>query len=211
MTDRQPDMERSPRSKADLRLAAGLMGLVILMLGLSYAAVPLYRIFCQVTGYGGTTQRAQTPSQTVLDRSITVRFDANVSSGLGWSFRAVQHQIRLKIGENQLAFYKAANVTGQPLTGTATFNVTPEAAGVYFNKVQCFCFEEQTLAAGQEVDMPVSFYIDPAIVNDPDASRIEEITLSYTFFKVAKPAEAAPAQRVDSVPMRSFEHANRSG
>lgn len=152
------------------------------MLGLAYAAVPLYTLFCQVTGFAGTTQRAERPSETVLDRVVTIRFDANVAHGLGWKFQPVQQTMDVKIGENTLAFYHAENTSDRPVTGTATFNVTPEIAGSYFNKIECFCFQEQRLEPGESMEMPVSFFVDPAIVDDPDTKHIREITLSYTFF-----------------------------
>lgn len=156
--------------------------LVASMVGLSYAAVPLYRIFCQVTGYGGTTQIATESPQTVLERTITVRFDANVSRDMDWSFRPAQRSIELKVGETALAFYRAVSESSSDTMGTATFNVTPLAAGQYFNKVECFCFTEQKLTAGQTVDMPVTFFIDPEIDNDPDLEKLTTITLSYTFY-----------------------------
>lgn len=199
------------RSNPNSRLAFGLLFIVAGMVGLSFAAVPLYRMFCQVTGYGGTTQRVEAASGNVLDRVIRVRFDANVSSGLKWTFRPAQNTIDLKIGETVLAFYEAVNRTDKPLTGSATFNVTPEIAGSYFSKVECFCFTEQTLQAGARADMPVSFYIDPAIMDDPDAKRIEEITLSYTFFKVDKGDEPVEAQPGQGAARRPFEKENSSG
>lgn len=197
--------------RANRRLAFGLLGFAAFMVGMSFAAVPLYRIFCQVTGYGGTTQRAEAPSGAVIGHTVTVRFDSNVSSDLAWTFRPVQREIQLKLGENTLAFYKAANRTGQTLTGSATFNVTPEIAGSYFNKIECFCFQEQTLNPGQEVDMPVSFFIDPAILKDPDAKRIEEITLSYTFFKVEQKDRSAQTLKINGASTRPFENGGRSG
>ncbi len=160
------------------------------MLGLAYAAVPLYTLFCQVTGYAGTTQRAERPSETVLDRVVTVRFDANVAPGLGWAFQPAQRTVDVKIGENTLAFYRAENTSGRAITGTATFNVTPEVAGSYFNKIECFCFQEQRLEPGEAIDMPVSFFVDPAIVDDETAGHLTQITLSYTFHPV-KETEAA--------------------
>lgn len=158
---------------------------LLAMGAMTWAAVPLYRLFCQVTGYGGTPQRAEKAPDTVLDRTITVRFDATVAPGLNWRFEPVQRTLDLKIGESVLAFYRAHNASDVPVKGTATFNVSPDAAGAYFAKVECFCFKEQTLAAGQSVDMPVSFFIDPSIMDDRDASRIREITLSYTFYPLA--------------------------
>ena len=160
------------------------------MLGMSYAAVPLYQIFCQVTGYGGTTQRAAAAPTTVLDRTITVRFDANVS-GLPWKFEPVVRRMDVRIGENSLAFYRATNISAKPSTGTASFNVTPEITGGFFNKLACFCFTEQTLAPGESIDMPVSFFVDPTLVDDKDATKVSEITLSYTFYPAAKPRTEA--------------------
>lgn len=174
-----------------------LTGLVAVMLALSFAAVPLYRLFCQVTGYAGTTQRAEKGADRVLDRTVEVRFDANVARDMPWRFRPVQNALTVRIGESMLAHYEATNSTSKPIVGTATFNVTPEAAGSYFNKIECFCFTEQILEPGQTVDMPVTFFIDPAIVDDPEARNIEEITLSYTFFRSQprKPGlAAAPKQ-----------------
>jgi cytochrome c oxidase assembly protein subunit 11 len=168
-------------------------GLVIGMAGLSYAAVPLYKLYCQVTGFGGTTQRAEKPSELILDRTITVRFDSNVSPELSWTFEPVQRTMEVKVGENSLAFYRAHNTSGHAVKGTAMFNVSPDVAGIHFNKIECFCFKEQTLAAGESVDMPVSFYVDPAIVKDPDAAHLREITLSYTFYPVSGSAGPAAA------------------
>ncbi|MEO1399565.1 MAG: cytochrome c oxidase assembly protein, partial [Pseudomonadota bacterium] len=152
------------------------------MLGMAYAAVPLYAWFCQVTGYAGTTQRAEAPTGTVLDKTIVVRFDANVSSDLAWTFKAKQREVSLKIGEQKQVSYMARNDGRAASFGTATFNVTPGVAGAYFNKIQCFCFTEQELKPGQSIDMPVVFFVDPDIVNDPLLKDTKEITLSYTFF-----------------------------
>jgi cytochrome c oxidase assembly protein subunit 11 len=156
------------------------------MVGLAYASVPLYDLFCRVTGFGGTTQRADAAPATVLDRTIRIAFDANVNSGLGWEFKPVQRQQTVRIGEQSLAFYHATNVGKEPVTGTATFNVSPPQAGSYFSKIQCFCFTEQTLQPGQSIDMPVTYYVDPDIANDPDLKNLDTITLSYTFFKADK-------------------------
>ncbi len=142
------------------------------MVGMAYAAVPLYRLFCQVTGYGGTTQRAEAPASELGKRNFTVRFDANVSRALGWSFKPVQRKISLKAGQQMLAYYEAANGTAKVSSGTATFNVTPLEAGAYFNKVECFCFTEQTLKANETVSMPVAFYIDPDIEKDPNLKSL---------------------------------------
>jgi cytochrome c oxidase assembly protein subunit 11 len=167
--------------------------LVAAMVGAAYAAVPLYRLLCQVTGFDGTPRVASTPSATVLDRTIVVRFDANVAPGLGWRFEPVERTATVRIGENALAFYRATNPTDRPLHGTATYNVFPEQAAPFFNKLQCFCFTEQVLAPGESVEMPVSFFVDPQIVSDKDAGATTHITLSYTFYPVQpKPGLAGP-------------------
>lgn len=154
------------------------------MIGLTFASVPLYRLFCQVTGFGGTPRvGAQIKAVPVTEDTITVFFDANVNASLPWKFRPVQRQLRVKGGETVLAFYRATNESQGPLTGTATFNVTPYKAAIYFSKVDCFCFTEQRLEAGQVAEMPVSFFIDPAIFSDPDTREVRSITLSYTFFR----------------------------
>ena len=161
---------------------------VVFMVGLAFASVPLYRLFCQVTGFGGTTQMAigsQAPGP--VGRLISVRFDANVSPALGWEFRPVDTTRRVAIGARNIALYRARNTGSTPITGTATFNVSPSQAGAYFVKIQCFCFTEQTLQPGQEVSMPVIFYVDPAILENPDTRDISEITLSYTFYPVESP------------------------
>jgi cytochrome c oxidase assembly protein subunit 11 len=175
---------RAARTARHAPVALFAAGIAVAMVGASFAAVPLYRLFCQITGYGGTTQRAERASDMVLDRTMIVRFDANVARALAWRFQPGQRQVEVRIGETGLAFYSAANLTARSIKGTATFNVTPEAVGAYFNKIECFCFTEQELAAGQKVDMPVTFFIDPRIVDDPDARGIREVTLSYTFFPV---------------------------
>ena len=173
------------------KVAAICGSVAIGMVGLAYASVPLYRMFCQATGFGGTTQRAVAPSSEVLDRQVTVRFDANVAPGLEWEFTPAVTTMSLRIGENGLAVYRVTNHSASPQVGTASFNVTPEQAGAFFNKVQCFCFTEQRLEPGESVDMPVSFFVDPAIVNDNDGKHVRLITLSYTFHAVAKPKASA--------------------
>lgn len=159
-------------------------GVATFMIGVSFASVPLYDLFCRVTGYGGTTQQAERASAEIIDREITIRFDASVNGDLPWSFQPVQKELRLKVGENALAFYGARNSSQRPVTGTATFNVTPLKAGAYFVKVDCFCFTEQRLGPGQSVEMPVAFYVDPSIAEDPDLDDVTTITLSYTFFRL---------------------------
>lgn len=157
---------------------AALLGMV----GLVAASVPLYRLFCKVTGYGGTTRVAEAAPGAVLGREITVRFDASVAKGMPWRFEPQQREMRVRLGEQVLATYSATNLSGRPIVGTATFNVTPDKAGQYFNKIECFCFTEQRLEPGQTVDMPVTFFIDPALADDPLANEVTTITLSYTFF-----------------------------
>jgi cytochrome c oxidase assembly protein subunit 11 len=172
-------------------VALSLVGLVAGMVGLSFASVPLYRMFCQVTGYGGLPQRADKAPGEVLDRTIRIRFDGNVDHGLPWTFAPVQQTMDVKIGETALAFFKATNQTSAPVSGTAIFNVAPELAGRYFTKIECFCFKQQTLAAGQSVEMPVTFFVDPKIVDDEDTKNMSEITLSYTFYRSDKDAAKA--------------------
>ena len=175
-----------PASRQRL-IAWACAGVAGVMLAAAFAAVPLYRLFCQTTGYAGTTQRAAAPSAQVLERMITVRFDANVGPGLGWRFEPVERKMAVRIGETAVATYRATNTSAVTLTGTATYNVSPDQAGIFFNKLACFCFTEQTLAAGETVEMPVSFFVDPAIVTSKDAGQLSEITLSYTFYPVANP------------------------
>lgn len=164
------------------RLALVLASVVAGMVGLAYASVPLYDLFCRVTGYGGTTQQASMAPDVVLDRTMTIEFDANTSRGMPWDFKPVQHKITLKVGETGLAFYEAYNPTDKVIRGTATFNVTPQKVGQYFAKIDCFCFTEQVLKPGERVDMPVTFFVDPEIDLDPNAKEVTVITLSYTFF-----------------------------
>ena len=168
------------------RTAAWTALLVAAMVGLAFASVPLYRLFCQVTGFGGTPLRAEEVAESLqpAGKLIRVRFDANTNSALPWRFQPERNVEKVAIGARRMAFYTARNLGDRPVTGTATFNVTPLKAGQYFTKIQCFCFNEQTLKPGEEVRMPVVYYVDPKIMDDPDASRIEEITLSYTFFPV---------------------------
>lgn len=175
-------------------VALGGVAVVAGMLGLSYAAVPLYKLFCQVTGYGGTPQQADVAPEEILDRIITVRFNADTMPELPWRFQPAQREVKLKVGEQGLAFYVARNLSKDPVTGQAAFNVTPEKAGRYFTKVDCFCFTEQTLTADQQVDMPVSFYVDPAIAEDRNMDDVKTITLSYTFFRADDPAPTTVGQ-----------------
>ena len=171
------------RRRRNTLVSVGLIAVVVGMTGLSFAAVPLYRLFCQVTGFGGTTQSAPAAPGAVGRRVITVQFNADVSPALPWRFQPVQRKVELRVGERSLAHYRAENLSNTPLTGVTTFNVTPFKAGVYFKKIECFCFTEQRLAPRESVEMPVTFFIDPGIVNDRNLDDVTVITLSYTFFR----------------------------
>ena len=174
-----------------------LFAVVLGMIGLAFASVPLYRLFCVATGFGGTPQRVtaeSAPVGPVSDRVITIRFNADVNSELPWSFQPVQRSVSVRVGEQAIAFYRATNHSDRPVTGAATFNVTPDKAGPYFDKIHCFCFEEQTLAPGQTVEMPVTFYVDSAILEDPGLDDVDTITLSYTFFRAADDAAQSRAK-----------------
>lgn len=182
----------STQAQRNRRTLLSLAMLATGMLCLAYAAVPLYQLFCQVTGFGGATTRAEAASTATRERIVTVRFDANIDPGLPWRFEPVQRSVQAKLGENMLIFYRAKNLAKEPVTGVATFNVTPLKTGGVFSKVACFCFDEQTLQPGEEVEMPVSFYIDPAMADDRTLNDVTTITLSYTFFR-AKAQTAAVA------------------
>ncbi|WP_444667052.1 cytochrome c oxidase assembly protein [Cereibacter changlensis] len=177
----------SPQQKT----AAQLAGVAAVMLSLSFAAVPFYDWFCRVTGYGGTTAVAAAAPDTVLDRTMTVRFDGSREAGMPWEFKPVVREMELKIGETGLAFYEAYNPTDHVVAGTASYNVTPDTAGGFFTKIDCFCFTQQVLQPGERVQMPVTFYVDPAIVNDREGKYVKHITLSYTFHETELPAEQA--------------------
>ncbi len=167
------------------------VGVVVLMGGLAWASVPFYDWFCRVTGFGGVTNTAETGSDVVLDQTITIRFDASLDRGMPWTFKPMQREMTLRIGETGLAFYEAHNPTDHPVAGQASYNVTPYEAGYFFDKIECFCFTEQVLQPGETVEMPVSFYVDPAIVDDRDAKYVHTITLSYTFYEIDLPDEQA--------------------
>jgi cytochrome c oxidase assembly protein subunit 11 len=172
------------RRNQKVGLAAFLF--VLAMLGLAYASVPLYRLFCEATGFDGTTQRASAAAapRIVLGKTVGIRFDANVAPNLPWHFTPERETQVVKIGERYMAIYLAKNLSARPITGRAVFNVSPPQAGKYFTKIQCFCFTEQILRPGEEVRMPVTFYVDPKFAGDPDTNDISEITLSYTFYPV---------------------------
>ena len=178
-------------NEANTRTALKAAGVVLMMGSLAWASVPLYDWFCRTTGFGGVTQSSDTTSDIILDQTIKVRFDASLERGMPWEFQPVVREVEIKIGETGLAFYEAYNPTNRPVMGTASYNVTPYDAGAYFTKIACFCFEEQLLAPGERLQMPVTFYIDPEIVNDRDAKYAKVITLSYTFYETDAPEEAA--------------------
>jgi cytochrome c oxidase assembly protein subunit 11 len=165
------------------RILVGLTVVVAAMIGMSYAAVPLYDLFCRVTGFGGTTQVASAPSAKTADRVMKIRFDASLSNTMPWNFQPVQREMSLQVGKTGIAFYRAENQSKQTVVGTATFNVTPLKAGIYFSKIDCFCFKEQRLKSGEKVDMPVTFFVDPEIMKDRNLDDVDTITLSYTFFE----------------------------
>jgi cytochrome c oxidase assembly protein subunit 11 len=174
-----------------------LAGIVFAMIGASFASVPLYRIFCEATGYAGTTQRSDAAPKTASKALVTVRFDASTATDLDWEFQPLQSEVTLHPGEERTIAYRAVNHSKEPVTGTATFNVTPFKAGIYFNKIQCFCFTEQHLAPGESADLAVQFFVDPDILTDPDTRDVDTITLSYTMFRaknqpVASNAGTAP-------------------
>jgi cytochrome c oxidase assembly protein subunit 11 len=164
-------------------LAFGLVAIIFGMVGMSFAAIPLYRLFCAVTGYGGTPQIGLAASPGATTGTIVVRFNADTNPKLPWHFQAEQNAVKVKLGEEQVAYYSARNEAGRPVTGVATYNVTPDVVGKYFHKTACFCFNEQTLAPNQSMQFPVSFWVDPAIAKDPNTAEVKTITLSYTFFR----------------------------
>jgi len=170
------------------------VSLVLVMGALAWASVPFYDWFCRVTGFGGVTGVSDVAPDDILDQTINVRFDGSLHSNMAWAFKPVQREMELRIGETGLAFYEAYNPTDRPIAGSASYNVTPYQAGGFFNKIQCFCFEEQVLQPGERVQMPVTFYVDPEIVGDRDAKHIHTITLSYTFYEIDLPEDLAAAQ-----------------
>lgn len=190
----QPTPTIDPKKQRSNRVIAGVcLAFFAGMVGAAYAAVPLYAMFCQITGYGGTTQRVEQYSDRILDQKITVRFDANVA-GVPWDFQPVQREMTMRIGKTAQAHYQAVNSFSKPTAGRATFNVTPEMAGAYFNKVECFCFTDTTLQPGETLDMPVVFYVDPDIVDVPELKNLKTITLSYTFFPIETPKPVAASE-----------------
>jgi cytochrome c oxidase assembly protein subunit 11 len=174
------------------------VSVVVFMGALAWASVPLYDWFCRVTGYGGATNVAEAGSTEILDQTIKVRFDASLERGMPWEFKPMQLEVELRLGEEGLAFYEAYNPTDRPIVGTASYNVAPFGAGLYFSKIACFCFEEQLLLPGERVQMPVSFFVDPDILNDADAKYAKHITLSYTFHETDLSEEMQAALALES-------------
>jgi cytochrome c oxidase assembly protein subunit 11 len=174
-------------------LGIALAAVIVAMVGASFAAIPLYRVFCSVTGYDGTPQIGPQAAPGAQHHMITVRFNANTNPNLSWEFAPVQREVTLPLGEEQIAFYTARNLASTPVTGIALYNVTPDTVGRYFHKTACFCFNQQTLAAGQQMQFPLSFWVDPAIAKDPNTADIHTITLSYTFFRTLEDAEKSGA------------------
>jgi cytochrome c oxidase assembly protein subunit 11 len=193
MTDTR---QATRKERANGVIVGACLAFVVGMVGMAYAAVPLYNMFCRVTGYNGTTQRVEQASDVILDQKIRVTFDANVASGLPWEFKPVQRNIDVRIGETVQIMYRAKNLSSKPTTGQATFNVTPMEAGAYFNKLECFCFTETTLQPGEEMEMPVVFFVDPEIVKPVETKDIKTLTLSYTFYprEPSKPVAAVKAK-----------------
>lgn len=199
MTDGKRREDGAGRGNRSVAIACAAF--VVGMLGAAYASVPLYELFCRVTGYGGTTQVATSAEGVeVVDHEIDVRFDSNVHPHLPWSFAPDQRVVRVKLGELRTVTYRVKNLSDKPTVGTATFNVEPDAMGSYFSKIACFCFTQQRLEPGQELEMGVSFYVDPAMLDDADTRHLKSVTLSYTFFQATGPekpvATAAPGKPV---------------
>jgi cytochrome c oxidase assembly protein subunit 11 len=185
-------------NKSNARVGVMLAGLVFGMVGLSFAAVPLYDLFCRVTGYGGTTRVAEAAPETGVARTMTVRFDVNVVDGITWRFEPAVNTMETEVGVEQLAFYRATNIGDKPIVGTASFNVTPHKAGPYFAKIECFCFTEQVLMPGQTVDMPVQFFLDPDMMEDRKMDDVSVVTLSYTFYPAPDQSKAQQLAQADT-------------
>jgi cytochrome c oxidase assembly protein subunit 11 len=197
------DRPAAGERRLDLRLtAAACIVFVAAMAGMSFAAVPLYRMFCEATGFGGTTQRATAAPAETTDRFVTVRLDSNVAAGLGWSFQPRERAVRVRLGEVGQVAFLAENRLSATTTGTAAFNVTPTLAGAYFNKLECFCFTDQTLAPGQSAELGVVFFVDPAYADDSDLQTVSTITLSYTFFPTANPSIPRSVAAADAAAVR---------
>jgi cytochrome c oxidase assembly protein subunit 11 len=181
-----------PRLQGPARTATMLVAMIVTLAFTTVVVIPpFYDWFCRVTGFGGATSVAEGGAEVILDQTVKVRFDATLDQGMPWTFRPVAPSMEIRIGETGLAFYEAHNPTSRPVAGTASFNVFPYAAGGYFTKIECFCFQEQVLQPGETVQMPVTFYVDPAMMDDPDGRFVREIVLSYTFHETPLPDEQA--------------------
>lgn len=195
-----------PGMSAQKKTAGWLVMVAFTMLGLSYAAVPFYDWFCRVTGFGGTTGVAEAAPDQILDQTVLIRFDASTAADMPWEFTPQQLTMTVRLGENGLAFYEAYNPTSRPIAGTASYNVAPDQAGGYFIKIECFCFTEQVLQPGERIVMPVSFFVDPTILENPEAAGIPEITLSYTFHQTPLPEQQAGLTGPAAAPSATVEN-----
>lgn len=195
-----------PGMSAQKKTAGWLVMVAFTMLGLSYAAVPFYDWFCRVTGFGGTTGVAEAAPDQILDQTVLIRFDASTAADMPWEFTPQQMTMTVRLGENGLAFYEAYNPTSRPIAGTASYNVAPDQAGGYFIKIECFCFTEQVLQPGERIVMPVSFFVDPTILENPEAAGIPEITLSYTFHQTPLPEQQAGLTGPAAAPSATVEN-----
>ncbi|RAI60859.1 cytochrome c oxidase assembly protein [Roseicella frigidaeris] len=193
MTQISPESRAATLRRRNRRMAIGVGAFVCGMVGLAFASVPLYDMFCRATGYNGTVQVGGPAAPGAAAQQVTIRFNANTHPGLPWRFAPDQGPMRLHLGEEGMAFYKAANLAAEPVTGVATYNVTPEVVGKYFHKTACFCFNQQTLEPGQQVDMPITFWVDPKMAADPVTRDIRTITINYTFFRSLDDAERSGA------------------
>jgi len=197
MTGTQHNPSAQPARRRGLVIAVACAAFAVGMVGAAYASVPLYYLFCQVTGYGGTTQRAETAPTEVIDREVLVRFDGNVAPGLPWKFGPNDREVTVKLGETRETSFHVKNLSDEPVRAQATFNVVPVAAGVYFNKIACFCFDNQILQPGEEIDMPIVFYVDPDMLEAEELKGAPGITLSYTFFPLDEPAAPVATRKGD--------------
>jgi cytochrome c oxidase assembly protein subunit 11 len=196
MTENGHDPHRKPTPRRDIYVAAACGAFVALMVGAAYAAVPFYNWFCRTTGFAGTPQISEVAPTSTLERKVTVRFDANIAPGLPWKFEPEQNEIHIHIGEVATVHYKVTNMAAREITAQAGYNVAPPQVGAYFTKINCFCFTQQTMKAGETREMTVVFYVDPSLVKDSDQDRLDTITLSYTFYRIPnpeKPVAEAPA------------------
>lgn len=194
-----------PNIQGPKRTVIQLVGVVVFMGAMAWASVPFYSWFCRVTGFGGVPNIVETASDVVLDKEITIQFDASIDRDMPWTFKPAQREMKLKIGQMALAFYEASNPTDKPVAGQASYNVTPYAAGAFFDKIECFCFTEQVLQPGETVQMPVSFFVDPAIVEDGEGKYVHTITLSYTFYQIDLPEDEQQAALTITAPVATNE------